>query len=248
MDCIKKFIQNNLTRKNIRKISFLLLPLLVQLFIFKSNDSQTYIPFVLIGAYFPLMYNYNVKTTRHYFMLGLSLLLRFVAIVIGLIFILVGKDYGQFNITIGIIYLVLAVIADNKMPYSLSGILLINALMYFFLNQNYVHFATGFVIFILIEFIFQSNLQLLAPFSKQTFGMEGIGKMSFSKGVTFTVLTTVLIAFTVGLIHLVEPFPKSYANQRLKYERQVAKKQMLEEESQRFVELLDEKMLDEINK
>ena len=238
---IKKFIQNYLTRKNIRIISFLLLPLLIQLFVFKSNENQTYIPFILIGAYSPLLFNCKNKTTRYYFVLGLGIFIRLIAFTIGTLFIVIGKDYGMYNIIIGSIFLVFAIIAGIKMPYSITGMILINLLAYFFLNQNYVSFACGFMIFVFIEFIFHSNLQLLAPFSKKKFGLEGMkfDKANFRKSIALTVLTTVLIGLTVGFISLVEPFSKSYANERVKYERKIEEKQKIEEKNEKFIEMLD---------
>lgn len=240
MDYLKKLATNYLTRKNIRKISFLLLPLFIQMIVFRSNKG-TYIPYILIGAYTPLLFDYKVKTTRYYFMFGVGLILRFVSLIIGLMFITIGRNYGAFNITIGIVYIIFAVVADVKMPYSITGILLINLLAYFFLNQNYASFASGFMIFVFIEFIFHSNLQLLAPFSKKKFGLEGMkfDKANFRKSIALTVLTTVLIGLTVGFISLVEPFSKSYANERVKYERKIEEKQKIEEKNEKFIEMLN---------
>lgn len=241
MNCLKNFATNLLTTKNIRKISFLLLPLFIQMLFFRSSHS--YIPYVLIGAYAPLLFDYKVKTTRYYFMFGISLIMRFVALIIGLMFIFVGKDYGTYNIVIGSIFLVFAVISGFKMPYSITGMLLINLLAYFFLNQNYASFASGFMIFIFIEFLFKSDLQLLAPFSKKEFGLEGLkfDRTNFKRSIAITALTMILIGSTVGFISLVEPFSKSYANEREKYERKVEKKQMIEEENEKFIKMLGEK-------
>lgn len=176
-------------------------------------------------------------------MFGISLIMRFVALIIGLMFIFVGKDYGTYNIVIGSIFLVFAVISGFKMPYSITGMLLINLLAYFFLNQNYASFASGFMIFIFIEFLFKSDLQLLAPFSKKEFGLEGLkfDRTNFKRSIAITALTMILIGSTVGFISLVEPFSKSYANEREKYEHKVEKRQMIEEENEKFIKMLGEK-------
>lgn len=242
MNYLKKFITDVLNRKNLRRISFILLPLLIQMTVFRNNQG-TNIPYVLIGAYTPLLFDYKVKTTRYYFMFGVNLILRFVSLIIGLMFIFIGKDYGMYNIIIGSIFLVFAIIAGIKMPYSITGMLLINLLAYFFLNQNYVSFACGFMIFVLIEFISKSDLQLLAPFSKKEFGLEGLkfDRTNFKRSITITALTMILIGSTVGFISLVEPFSKSYANEREKYEHKVEKKQIIEEENEKFIKMLGEK-------
>ena len=65
-------------------------------------------------------------------MFGVNLILRFVALIIGLIFIFIGRNYGMYNIIIGSIFLVFAIIAGIKMPYSITGMILINLLAYFF--------------------------------------------------------------------------------------------------------------------
>ena len=227
---------------NLRKISFILLPLLIQMTVF-GNNQGTNIPYVLIGAYIPLLFDYKAKTTRYYFMFGVNLILRFVSLIIGLMFIFIGRNYGMYNIIIGSIFLIFAIIAGIKMPYSITGMILINLLAYFFLNQNYVSFACGFIIFVLIEFISKSDLQLLAPFSKKEFGLEGLkfDRTNFKKSIAITVLTMILIGSTVGFISLVEPFSKSYANEREKYEHKVEKKQMIEEENEKFIKMLGEK-------
>ena len=48
----------------------------------------------------------------------------------------------------------------------------------------------------------------------------------------------ILIGSTVGFISLVEPFSKSYANEREKYEHKVEKKQMSEEENEKFIKMI----------
>lgn len=239
MSSIKKFIQNYLTRKNIRIISFLLLPLLIQLFVFKSNENQTYIPFILIGVYSPLLFNCKNKTTRYYFVLGLGIFIRLIAFTIGTLFIVIGKDYGTHNITIGIVYVVLSLLSGSKMSYSLTGILLINSLAYFFLNNNYTYFATGFLIFVLLEFLCEQKLELLAPFSRRVFSLE-YAKLGVPKSIVLTVLTTALVVSTVSVISFIDPFPKSYAKQQVSYEKKIEEQQIIEEENTEFIERLEE--------
>jgi len=235
MESIKTIFKTNLTKKNIRKISFLLLPLFVQLIIFKRTNNH--IPFVLFGAYFPLLFNCEKKATKYYFMIGLNIFIRFIAIIIGAMFIFIGNDYGTFNITIGTIFIILGITSGNRIPYSLTGILLINSLAYFFLNINYVYFATGFLIFILIEFICGTKLQLLAPFCKHDFSLE-YAKVGVPKGIGFTVLTGLLIVTTISIISMTDPFPQSYANQRNIYEGKVERKQQIEKKNNEFIKKL----------
>jgi len=236
MDFIKRLVKKYLTKNNIRKISIFVIPLLLQL-----HYNNFSIPFVLIGAYTPIIFNVKTKTARYYFMFGVNLILRFVALIIGLIFIFVGRNYGMYNIIIGSIFLVFAIIAGIKMPYSITGMILINLLAYFFLNGDYSQFATGFLIFIFIEFMF-GELELLAPFSKKKFSISIDYKtLGLKKSIAVSALTMILISSTVGFISLVEPFSKSYANEREKYERKVEKKQMIEEENEKFIKMLGEK-------
>lgn len=229
MDFIKRLVKKYLTKNNIRKIFIFVIPLLLQ-FLHYNNFS---IPFVLIGAYTPIIFNAKTKTARYYFMFGVNLILRFVALIIGLIFIFVGRNYGMYNIIIGSIFLVFAIIAGIKMPYSITGMILINLLAYFFLNDSYSQFAVGFLIFILVEFMF-GELELLAPFSKKKFSID-YKTLGLKKSITVSALTTLLILTTIGIVSVIEPFGESYAREQIKHERKIERQEKLNKENEEFL-------------
>lgn len=233
MDFTKRLVKKYLNKNNIRKISIFVIPLLLQL-----HYNNFSIPFVLIGAYTPIIFfNTKTKTARYYFMFGVNFILRFVALIIGLIFIFIGRNYGMHNIIIGSIFLVFAIIADIKMPYSITGMILINSLAYFFLNSNYSQFATGFLIFIFIEFMF-GELELLAPFSKKKFSID-YKTLGLRKSITVSALTTFLILTTIGIVSVIKPFGESYAREQIKHERKIERQEKLNKENEEFLKKLD---------
>lgn len=232
MDFIKRLVKKYLTKNNIRKISIFVIPLLLQ-FLHYNNFS---IPFVLIGAYTPIIFNTKTKTARYYFILGLGMLIRFIAITIGILFLVFGKEYSH-NIIIGGIFIILSLLSGSKMPYTLGGILLINSLAYFFLNGNYSQFATGFLIFILVEFMF-GELELLAPFSKKKFSID-YKTLGLRKSIAVSALTTLLILTTIGLVSVIEPFGESYAREQIKHERKIERQEKLNKENEEFLKKLD---------
>lgn len=224
MDFIKRLVKKYLTKNNIRKISIFVIPLLLQ-FLHYNNFS---IPFVLIGAYTPIIFNTKTKTARYYFILGLGMLIRFIAITIGILFLVFGKEYSH-NIIIGGIFIILSLLSGSKMPYTLGGILLINSLAYFFLNGNYSQFATGFLIFILVEFMF-GELELLAPFSKKKFSID-----YKTSGLRKSIAVSALILTTIGIVSVIEPFGESYAREQIKHERKIERNK----ENEEFLKKLD---------
>lgn len=238
MQCIVNLIKKHMTKTNIRKLCFLLLPLIIQLFVFKSTSTR--IPYVLIGAYLPLFFNVEKKkNTNYYFMIGLNIATRFIAITTGLVFVIEGRDFGSYNLTIGVIYIFLGIISGNKMPYSLTGILLLNALGYLYLNEYYLYFTIGFLVFVLIEFFCGTKLQLLAPFSKRAFGLE-FANIGIPKGMAVVGLTLCLTFMTVAAISMTEPFHDSYANQRSRYEQKLEEMERIEQSNKNFLDTITE--------
>ena len=223
-------------RKNMRRFTFLLIPLIAQIVATKSTGVR--IPFVLLGAYFPLLFDMKEKKGMKFvFVMGLNILLRFTAVVGGLIFIILGKDFGTYNITIGIIYILLGLVSGYKMSYSLAGILFLNAYAYFALNEFYSFFAIGFFIFLLLEFLFETKLELI-PFSKRTFGLKYV-KLGWGKTIGFGLATCMLVVMAVGAISVVKPFNNGYANQKQRYERRVAEEKEKEAKKAELINTID---------
>lgn len=234
----KIFTRNTFTLENFRKIFFLIIPLLVSAYVFQHNNGKSAgIPLILIGVYAALVFNYKSRTLKHYFALGLNILIRFIAFIIGILFIIMGKDAGMHNIIIGTIFTILSFFAGIRMSYSLTGILLINVLTYFFLDENYTYFAIGFLIFILIEFLCGKEFKLLTPFSQKAFAID-YSKLNFPRSIMVTTLTTVVIVVTMVFVSLLLPFSASYARQQSIHQNKIKRQQIIQQQNQEFIEKL----------
>lgn len=234
MEWFKKFF----TQKNIRRILFFVLPLVAQLIVFQYTDSS--VPYILLGSYFPLLFSEGFahdKSVRYYLMLFVNIAIRLLTFLIGITFVLSGKNLGPHNLTIGILFMILPLLSGLRMSYSLTGIMLLNSVGYFTMNADYRWFAIGFLLFFMIEFLTGTQLELLAPFSKQKFGLE-YSNFNLSRGVLFTVSTFGLVLLAITVITMSSPFEDSYARQQKIYDQKVKKQEQIEEKNEEFFEKL----------
>lgn len=202
--------------ENKRRLVFIILPIITQIAITKITKLK--FPYVLIGAYFPLIFDYKDKKSKNYtIVLAMNILLRVLAIVVGLTFILVGR-HGIYNIKIGLIFVILSITSGFRIPYTATGIMFINTITYFVMDEKYPYFATGFLIFLIIEFIFSNKLRLI-PFNNRTFSfsVKMDSKKAFGMGV---VACTLCLALITG-VYMLQPFSSSYALEKQKYQEKI---------------------------
>lgn len=224
-----------LTKQIVRKFSLLLAPFTLYLLV--KN------PLVLVGGYFPLLFDIEEKKGLRFIMaLGANILLRALTITVGIVFFFVGMNYGPHNVLIGSVYIILALLSGFKIPYTFIGILYMNALGYFAFDANYPWFATGFLIFLLLEFLFETKLQLI-PFSKRTFGLE-YAQLGMKKACGLICLVSLTVVLAVNFVHLISPFNESYAQEAKKYEQIEQRK----EKTDRLLELLEKAIEDSNSK
>lgn len=220
--------------ENKRRLAFIILPIITQIAITKITELK--FPYVLIGAYFPLIFDYKDKKSKNYtIVLAMNILLRVLAIVVGLTFILIGRHYGIYNIKIGLIFVILSITSGFRIPYTATGIMFINTITYFVMDEKYPYFATGFLLFIVIEFIFNNKLRLI-PFSNRTFSFSV--KMDSKKAFGMGVVTCALCFALITGMYILQPFSSSYALERQKYQEKMQIQE--EKDKEKMLKLIEQ--------
>lgn len=214
--------------KNFIKLSIYALVLMVMNLVFVSTGIKSIVCFstaVLVCYIFTD--NFREKSKYKKAINVVAIFLKLTITFFGALFIHYATGFGDVRLQIGVIFIILGILSSRKLSTSIMGLTLLNVVAYYFLGRIYYSFCTGIVVFLAVEFISGTPMQLLAPFNKSYYKFTFSG-LNVTNKVMVGAISAFLVALTIVGTYATKPFGEGYARTKNNDETKVERRTSLD--------------------